>query len=97
MGVVDSSWRIAEHGEPHMFGWYLGLAIGFAIVWVVVIVVAAILSRASRIAKQAQEAITALDYGRVTTLPLWDVDQVNSSANAILDRLTEAREALEGA
>lgn len=89
---------LAEHaaGEPHLFGWYLGLAIGFVVVWVVVIVVAAILSRAARIAKQAQDVITALDRGRITTLPLWDVDEINKSANAILDRATEAREALEG-
>lgn len=87
---------LAEHnGEPHLFGWWLGLGIGFAVVWVVVIVVSAILSRASRIAKQAQEILVALDRGRVTTLPLWDVDAINTSAKAILDRATEAREVLE--
>lgn len=95
----DAVLQLAEHaqGEPHMFGWYLGLALGFTITWVVVIVVASILSRASRIARQAQEAVTALDQGRITTLPLWDVDSVNKSANAVLERVTEAREALEGA
>lgn len=87
---------VAEHaGEPHLFGWWLGLGLGFAIVWVVVIVVSAILSRASRIAKQAQEILIGLDRGRVQTLPLWDIDSVNTSAKAILDRATEAREALE--
>lgn len=87
---------LAEHnGEPHLFGWWVGLGIGFAIVWVVVIVVAAILSRASRIAKQAQAILVALDEGRVTTLPLWDIDSVNTSAKAILERATQAREMLE--
>lgn len=88
---------IAEHapGEPHLFGWWLGLGIGFALVWVVVILVSAILSRASRIAKQAQEILVGLDRGRVQTLPLWDIDAVNASAKAILERATEAREALE--
>lgn len=87
----------AEHapGEPHLFGWWLGLGLGFAIVWVVVIVVSAILSRASRIAKQAQAILAALDYGRITTLPMWDIDAVNTSAKAILERVTEAREMLE--
>ncbi|HVM00977.1 MAG TPA: hypothetical protein VM324_16930 [Egibacteraceae bacterium] len=88
---------LAEHapGEPHLFGWWLGLGIGFAIVWVVVIVVSAILSRAARIAKQAQEILVGLDQGRQTTLPLWDIDSVNATAKAILERATEAREALE--
>lgn len=88
---------IADHapGEPHLWGWWLGLGLGFAIVWVVVILVSAILSRASRIAKQAQEILIGLDRGRVQTLPLWDIDAVNASAKAILERATEAREALE--
>lgn len=88
---------IADHapGEPHLFGWWLGLGLGFAIVWVVVIVVASILSRASRIAKQAQDVLVGLDRARVATLPLWDIDAVNASAKAILERATEAREALE--
>lgn len=88
---------IADHapGEPHLFGWWLGLGLGFAIVWVVVIVVASILSRASRIAKQAQDVLVGLDRCRVATLPLWDIDAVNASAKAILERATEAREALE--
>lgn len=88
---------LAEHapGEPHLFGWWLGLGLGFALVWVVVIVVSAILSRASRIARQAQTILTGLDQGRITTLPLWDIDAVNTSAKAILERVTEAREMLE--
>lgn len=86
---------IADHGEAHLWGWWLGLGLGFALVWVVVILVSAILSRASRIAKQAQDILIGLDRGRVQTLPLWDIDAVNTSAKAILDRATEAREALE--
>lgn len=86
---------IADHGEAHLWGWWLGLGLGFAIVWVVVILVSAILSRASRIAKQAQDILIGLDRGRVNTLPLWDIDAVNTSAKAILDHATEAREALE--
>lgn len=88
---------IADHapGEPHLWGWWLGLGLGFAIVWVVVILVSAILSRASRIAKQAQDILIGLDRARVQTLPLWDIDAVNASAKAILEHATEAREALE--
>lgn len=94
---MSSLYVLADHapGEPHLFGWWLGLGIGFALVWVVVILVSAILSRASRIAKQAQDILIGLDRGRVQTLPLWDIDAVNDSAKAILERATEAREALE--
>ena len=51
--------------------WYLGLTLGFIIVTVVVIVVAVILSYASRIVDQTQVANEGLEDVRAGTAPLW--------------------------
>ncbi len=90
--------ELAEHqaGEPHLFGWWVGLIIGFVIVAIVVVVVSAILTLASRISRQAQEAIAALDASRVSTLPLWDVQKIQGSSRGILDAARAARAALGG-
>lgn len=89
---------LAEHvgGDGHMFGWYLGLVIGFAVVAVVVVVVATILTLAARIARQADLATEALDVGRVNTLPLWDVQKTNNAVRAIIQAARTARGALGG-
>ena len=89
---------LASHapGEPHLFGWYLGLVIGFVVVLVVVAVVAPILVRAQRIGKQAKMAIDALDQSRQTTLPLWDVQKTNGNLRRILAAARAARSALGG-
>lgn len=89
---------LASHapGEPHLFGWYLGLVIGFVVVLVVVAVVAPILVLAQRIAKQAQHATEALDHSRQTTLPLWDVQKTNANLRRILAAARAARSALGG-
>lgn len=79
-----------------MFGWYLGLVIGFAVVAVVVVVVATILTLAARIARQADLATEALDVGRVNTLPLWDVQKTNNAVRAIIQAARTARGALGG-
>lgn len=89
---------LAEHvgGEGHLFGWYLGLFIGFAVVAIVVVVVASILTLAARIAKQAEMATEALDQARINTLPLWDVQKTNDAAVGILAAARAARGALGG-
>ncbi|MGI8407372.1 MAG: hypothetical protein ACR2L3_02550 [Actinomycetota bacterium] len=89
---------LAEHvgGEGHLFGWILGLIIGFTVVAVVVVVVATILTLAARIAKQANMATEALDAGRVNTLPLWDVQKTNDAVRAIIKAARTARGALGG-
>jgi len=89
---------LANHaaGEPHLFGWYLGIGIAFAVIVVLVVVVASILTLARRIGIQAQQAIQALDVGRVNTLALWDVDKANESAKRIAGALRSARGALGG-
>lgn len=70
-------------------GWLLGLGIGFAIVVVVVVLVATILLYAARIGDQAQTGIAAMDDARHNTLPVWDLQALNSSATGIW-RSTEA-------
>jgi hypothetical protein len=82
-----------EGGDPHLFGWYLGLAIAFT---VIVVVVAVILAMAARISRQALDAIAALDEGRANSLPLWDVQKINESAKGILEAAKAARGVLGG-
>ena len=74
--------------------WYLGLTIGFVLVTVVVIVVAVILSYASRIAEQAWVANEGLEDVRERTKPLAAVRQTNASGLAILAAAKTAREAV---
>ncbi|HVM35328.1 MAG TPA: hypothetical protein VM784_08295 [Actinomycetota bacterium] len=85
-----------EGGDPHLFGWYLGLAIAFTVIVVVVVVVAVILAMAARISRQALDAIAALDEGRANSLPLWDVQKINESAKGILEAAKAARGVLGG-
>lgn len=85
----------AAEAEPRLFGWYLGFAIGFAIIVVVVVIVAAILTLAERIGKQAQEAIEALEQGRMNTLPMWDLAHTNEHAQGVLLSLQQARGVLQ--
>lgn len=87
---------VAQAVEPSLFGWYLGMGIGAAVVLVVVIVVGSILSSAARIAKQAGMATDALDAAYRNTLPLWDVASINRSAREILSDARTARGALGG-
>ena len=72
--------------------WYLGLTIGFVLVTVVVLVVAVILSYASRIAEQAWVANEGLKDVRERTRPLAAVRQTNASGLAILAAAKRARE-----
>ncbi len=83
-------------GEPSLFGWYLGLAIGLVIVVVVVVIVAAILSSAARINRQARDATAALDASYRNTIPLWDVARTNQSLARIVEQARAARIALGG-
>lgn len=65
--------------------WYIGLALSFVVIVVVVIIVAFILTRAARIADQAQAAIAGVDVVRAQTTSLdGGVDRVNESAVRIL-------------
>lgn len=77
-------------------GWYVGLGIGFAIVAVVVVLVAMILTHASRIGSQARTGIERMDVARETTLPIWEIQKINSSTTAIWRAAESARRQLGG-
>jgi len=83
--------RSAEH-----VGWYVGLGIGFAIVAAVVVLVATILTLASRIGSQARTGIERMDQARATTLPVWEIQKINSSTTAIWKAAESARRLLGG-
>lgn len=81
----------AEH-----VGGYVGLAIGFLIVVVVVILVAIILTLAARIGSQARQGIEAMDEARAATLPVWEIQKVNTSITGIWRAAESARRLLGG-
>ncbi len=83
--------RSAEHA-----GWYIGLGIGFVIVAAVVVLVAFILTLASRIGSQAREGIERMDQARAATLPIWEIQKINSSTTAIWRAAESARRLLGG-
>jgi len=77
-------------------GWYVGLGIGFAIVAAVVVLVATILTLASRIGSQARTGIERMDQARATTVPVWEIQKINSSTTAIWKAAESARRLLGG-
>ena len=82
--------------EPHLFGWYLGFAIAFALIVVVVIEVQAILMLARKIGTQAQAIIAGLEDCFVNTSPLHDLSRTVDHATAILGGLLATRKGLGG-
>lgn len=83
-------------GEPHLFGWYLGFAITFAIIVVIVVEVQAILMLARKIGTQAQSAIQGLEEIFVSTAPLHDLQTTVNHARAIVEGLLATRRGLGG-
>ena len=88
MGVVT--------GAVSLSGWYVGYVIAGVIITVVVILVGIILSQARRIGLQAADITAALDEGRINTLPLWELDKVNSGVRSIIKSAQSARQVLGG-
>lgn len=88
---------VATHlaGNPYS-GWWVGLFVGFGLVVVVVAVVAALLTSASRLGDQAQAAIEAFDAARAGTGALARLEGTNETAQEILAATRAAREALPG-
>lgn len=82
--------------SPDYTGWYVGLAIGFVVVVVVVILVAAILALAARIGRQARTGIEQMDEARTATLPVWEIQKINTSTTAIWRAAEAARRLLGG-
>jgi hypothetical protein len=79
-----------------LFGWYLGLTIAFAVIVVVVAVVASILTLGQRIAAQASLAAEGLRQVKENTSLIPAVDVVNDTAVAILRACQNARAVLGG-
>jgi hypothetical protein len=79
-----------------LFGWYVGLSIAFAIIVVVVALVASILTLANRISEQAPLATAGLNAVAENTSLIPAVNTVNASGMAILKACQAARGALGG-
>ena len=77
-------------------GWYVGLAVGDGVVVVVVVVVAALLTNASRIARQAHAGIAAVERSRQNTLVLWDLQRLNASIRRVTHDVRAARVGMGG-
>ncbi len=77
-------------------GWYVGYIIAGVIITVVVVLVGIILALARRIGEQAAQITAALDEARINTLPLWDVDKINSGVRSITRSAQTARQVLGG-
>ncbi len=82
--------------EAHLFSWYMGFAITFALIVIVVIEVQAILMLARKIGTQAQAIIASLEDSFVNTSPLHDLARTVDFATNILGGLTATRKGLGG-
>lgn len=83
-------------GAVTMTGWYVGYVIAAVVITIVVILVGIILALARRIGVQALNITDALDEARINTLPLWEVDKVNSGVRSIIKSAQSARQVLGG-
>jgi hypothetical protein len=83
-------------GAVTMTGWYVGYVIAAVVITIVVILVGTILALARRIGVQALQITAALDEARINTLPLWEVDKVNSGVRSIIKSAQSARQVLGG-
>ncbi len=83
-------------GAVTMTGWYVGYVIAAVVITIVVILVGIILALARRIGVQALQITDALDEARINTLPLWEVDKVNSGVRSIIKSAQSARQVLGG-
>lgn len=83
-------------GAVTLTGWYVGYVIAAVVITIVVILVGIILALARRIGVQALQITAALDEARINTLPLWDVDKINSGVRSIIKSAETARQVLGG-
>jgi len=83
-------------GAVTMTGWYVGYVIAAVVITIVVILVGIILALARRIGVQALQITASLDESRINTLPLWEVDKVNSGVRSIIKSAQSARQVLGG-
>ena len=94
--AMHSMHYIAYIGDPNLFGWYLGWAIGAFIITVVVAEVAAILRVAKIIGGQAQQADQGLQVAYDNTSSLKDLTRTRDIAQSVTEDLYRTRRALEG-
>jgi len=93
--IAQVSKRVEGLPTDSNSGWFIGLGIGFAIVAVVVVLVAVILTYAARIGDQARDGIGRMDEARESTLPIWNLQHMNSSITGIWRSAESARHILE--
>jgi len=77
-------------------GWYVGYIIAAVVITIVVVLVGIILALARRIGVQAMQITNSLDEARINTLPLWDVDKINTGVRSIIKSAETARQVLGG-
>ena len=87
---------LAAASNDSYTGWYIGIAIGFLIVTVVVILVGMILSQASRIGHQALDGIELMDEAREASLCVWDLQVMNTQVSSIWRNAENARQLITG-
>ena len=75
-------------------GWYIGWAVGVAVVLVAAVLLLTVIGIGRRIARQASDIKGALDVTRVNTDPLWEVRTTNHALDRIVRGLHAAREKL---
>jgi hypothetical protein len=78
----------------HLTWWWVGYALGAAIVVVVAVLVIGIILTAHSIAKVAADATRALEEARDRTEALWRVGETKMAAEEIRDGAVAAREAI---
>lgn len=83
-------------GAVTLTGWYVGYTIAAVVITIVVVLVGIILALARRIGVQALQITAALDEARINTLPLWEVDKVNTGVRSIIKSAQTARQVLGG-
>lgn len=93
---MDALTVLASHGEPHLTGWYLGFAIAGAVIVVVVILVASILTLAQTIGKQARDINDSLRESYNNTAALAELRNTINHADVIVEGLHRARMGLGG-
>lgn len=93
---MDTLIVLANHGQAHLFGWYLGYGIAIAVIVAVVVLVAAILALAERIGKQAQDINNELRRSYVNTATLGELKYTIDHAEVIVEGLRRGRASLGG-
>lgn len=80
----------------HLTGWWIGYAIGAAVVLVVAVLLILIIATVRRIAAVAADATESLRTTQERTEALWELATTRTTAKDILASATEARHALGG-